>query len=432
MHAENFSDNDEYAKNIAAGSAAVCRAEIPEINKFLEKEVPDIGIDRIRIIEWRPSMNHYGEAYLALLSQVAEFLKRTDAGRRTAATFGKRWIRNFFKNLRNINKTVLYKQTDLPVIVTGSGPSLEQALPLIAELQKNCLIIAASSSVMALNARGIKADIIIATDGGNWALKHLTRVMHHNAILAANLCAALPSQTKNLPFLIVNDGSIWQSVVLRELAIPSVIIAQRGTVTATAAELAMILSSGNIYLAGMDFSNSDIKTHVKPYAFDGIFFGKANRFLPVYTTCFTRSGLLKEGGSMNIYASWFREQISSWNKNKERIFSLTENKIFIKSVPELSASVKNLDNIFNAVSCNKVSRANAGKDPAAFYQRGINALASAMNNSKFADNIKKELASLLFADTKNEVTEQEILEEITKSREQGTISREQSAENSRK
>jgi len=408
LHIENHSHNGDYAENIGAENAAICSVERSEISKFLEKEVPEIDIDRIRIIEWRPSLNYYGEAYVSLLSQVVEFLKRTGAGKRTTAVFGKRWIRNFFKNLERISKTTLYRQTNLPVIVTGSGPSLEQAIPVIAGMQKNFLIIAASSSVMALSVRGIKADIVITTDGGNWALKHLIR--RHDAVLAANLCAALPSQTNNSPFLIINDGSFWQSVVLRELAIPSVIIPQMGTVSATAVELAMILSSGNIYLAGMDFSNSGIRTHVKPYAFDSIFFGKANRFLPVYTTSFTRSGLLKEGGSMNIYASWFKDQSSSWQKHGERIFSLTDSKIFKKAAPETTAGTKNLDEIFNIV--------NVKENPALFYQRGINALSSAMNDPKFADNLKKELTSLLFTETKNEATEQEILREITKNREQ--------------
>ena len=408
LHIENHSHNDDSVENYAAGNAAICGAERSVVNKFLEKEVPEIDIDRIRVIEWRPSLNCYGEAYAALLSQVVEFLKRLAAGKRTTAAFGKRWIRNFFRNLEKVSKIILYRQTDLPVIVTGSGPRLEQALPAIAGMQNSCLIIAASSSVMALSSRGIKADIVITTDGGNWALKHLTVTRHYDAVLAANLCAALPSQTENSPFFVINDGSFWQSIVLSELAIPSIIIPQRGTVTSTAAELAMILSSGNIYLAGMDFSNSGIRTHVKPYAFDSIFFGRANRFMPVYTACFTRSELLKEGGSMNIYASWFKDQLSSWQKHGERIFSLTDSDIFKKAIPENPAKIKNTDKIFSAK--------NIKEDTALFYQRGIDALSSAMNNPEFADNVKNELTTLLFAEGAKNVTKDEILEELTKHR----------------
>jgi len=379
---------------------AVCGAERSDVKKFLDKESDKINIDRIRIIEWRPSLNHYKEKYVNLLSLVVEFLKQSDAGKRTTAAFGRRWFRNFFKNLEIMNNIVLYRQTSLPVIVTGSGPGLEQALPIIAATQNNCLVIAASSSQMALSLHGIKADIVIATDGGNWALKHLTASRKPCPVLAVNLCAALPSQLTDTPFLVINDGSFWQNIILQDLVVASIIIGQRGTVTATAVELAMLLSSGNIYLAGMDFSNSDIRTHVKPYAFDGIFFGRANRFLPVYSTIYSRSGLLREGGSMNIYAAWFKDQLPSWHKNGERIFSLTENNVFKKAKPEALSIEKNTDKIFNSV--------NAKKNAALFRERGAAALLSALNNPEYAAKIKEELTALLFPSCGNDITKEEL------------------------
>ena len=377
------------------------------INKFLETEVPEIDADCVKIIEWRPSLNYYKEEYVTLLSQTAGFLKRLDAEKRTTAAFGKRWIKNFFKNLEVLNKTLLYRQTSLPVIVTGSGPGLEEAMTVIKNNQNNCLIIAASSSLTALDANGIEADIVIATDGGNWALRHLypcvRKKMSPDFAYAANLCAALPSQTKETPFLIINDGSFWQSIVLRELLIPSVIIGQRGTVTAAAVELAMLLSGGNIYLAGMDFSNNDIKTHARPYAFDNLFFGEANRFLPVYTTYFSRSSLLKDGGSMNIYAAWFKNRLSSWEK---RIFSLTNHSIFNHAIPEKQTKIKNTKEIFNIK--------NVKEDPSMFREKGLSALVSALKNSEYADDLTKELTPLLFPASKANVTAKDLEKTLRK------------------
>ena len=392
LHLENFPRKHD--------CPAVCGTERSEVKKFLDRETDNIIVDRIRIIEWRPSLNHYREKYVNLLSQVVEFLKQSDAERRTTAAFGRRWFKNFFRNLEIMKNVVLYRQTRLPVIVTGSGPSLEQALPLISAMQKNCVIIAASSSQMALSYYGITADIVTATDGGNWALKHMTASRQPCPILAANLCAALPSQSEDTPFLVINDGSFWQNIILQDLVVPSIIIGQRGTVTATAVELAMFLSSGNIYLAGMDFSNNDMRTHVKPYAFDGFFFTKANRILPVYSTIFTRSGLLQKGGSMSIYAAWFKDQLPSWHKNGERIFSLTENKIFKHAKPEALSIVKNTDKIFNI--------ANIKKDNALLRKRGADILFSALNNPAYAAKIKEELTSLLFSSGGSNVTKEEL------------------------
>jgi len=382
-------------------AVSLCSNDPLIVQAFLEKEIPDINASLIRIIEWRPSVNHYREAYVKLLSIVVEFIKRTDAEKRTTAYFGRRWIRNFFKNLKLLNQTVLYRKARLPVIVTGSGPGLETALPVIRNMQNNCLILAASSSVMALSSAGIQPDIVIATDGGCWALRHIypfyrktkesQRPADKTGIFAVNLSAALPSQCADMPFLILNDGSFWQSIILHELDLPSIIIPQKGTVMASAVELAIVLSGENIFLAGMNLSVKDIRTHAKPYGFDYIFFNNAGRFNPVYSEFFVRSKLLRDGGSMDIYAAWFKNRLELWPK---RIFSIGgNNEIFVKTIPsERGAVLKKTGEYFKAVS--------AGYDQKEFCKRGVKALISALKDSQYKENLKTELAPLFFPNEK--------------------------------
>jgi hypothetical protein len=371
------------------------------IQKFLEKEVPETGASLIRIIEWRPSLNYFKEAYVKLLSQVVEFVKRTDAGKRTTEAFGTRWVRNFFKNLKLPDKTLLYKTAQIPVIVTGSGPGLETAIPVIQELQDKCLILASSSSVMALAHNGIKADLTIATDGGCWALRHMYPCLRAGpTACAVNLSAALPSQCAGTPHLIINDGSFWQSIILHALSLPSVIIPQKGTVTASAVELAFVLSSGSIYLAGMDLGVKDIRSHAKPYAFDALFYERASRFTPFYSRSFIRSSLIRGGGSMDIYASWFKNALSSWPK---RIFSLTPHEIFESAVPRETA-VKNTDDFLKAREVKD--------DPALFSQKGATALLVALKDSRYSEDLKNELTLLLFPE-KKEASHAELEKAIT-------------------
>jgi len=378
---------EEQCQPLADYSLISC--EPLEIQKFLETHILQ-DVENIKIIEWRPSLNHYREAYAKILCEVVNFLKRADAGKRTAAAFGKRWVRNFFRNLKNVNTSLLYKQSCIPVIVTGSGPSLEKALPIIKEAQDSSLIIASSSSLLALCAFGIKADIVIATDGTSWALKHLYPFYRASGgILAVNLCAALPSQAAFTPQLLINDGSFWQSVILHELKLASVIIPQRGTVTATAAELALILSSANIYLAGMDLAVQDIRTHARPYSFDSLFLNKANRVNPFYSQCYTRSSLLNRGGSFNIYSSWFKSQKTQW---PYRIFSIGANSVFEED--------PSMQSVFaNQCKLNKndyFKPVNSEESSMNFRERGAAALLSAMNNPEYSHNIKQELNTLLF------------------------------------
>jgi hypothetical protein len=375
--------------------------EASGVQDFLEREVPETEAANIKIIEWRPSMNFYKQSYVNLLSFTVDFIKRMDAGKRTTAAFGKKWTGNFFRNLGNVRKTLLYKSTDTPVIITGSGPGLEKAMPAIEKIQEQCLIIAASSSLMALSHYGIQADIVIAADGGCWALRHIypffrsgNGVGHgvkYGASFAVNLCAALPSQCAGIPLLIMNDGSFWQNIILRELSIPSVIIPQKGTVTACAAELALALTSGNIFLAGMDLCVRDIRSHVRPYAFDHLLFDRASRFTPVYSQSFARSKQIQEGGSLDIYAAWFKKQLASWPK---RIFSLGGGgEVFENALSTGAAGGKNTSESFKAAAVKD--------DPANFRKRAARALIAALKSGEYAPNLKTELAPLLFPGEKN-------------------------------
>jgi hypothetical protein len=386
-----------------ASTAAFYSTEAAAVQKFLEKETVGFDSSFIRIIEWRPSLNYYKEAYVKLLSAAVNFIKRADAEKRTAAFFGRRWIKNFFKNLKNIENILLYKTTDIPVIVTGSGPSLESVLPFIKEFQSSALIIASSSSIMALVNSGIDADIVIATDGGIWALNHIYTYYRKEktTAFAVNLCAALPCQCKETPKLLINDGSFWQNIIYNKLFLPSVIIPQSGTVTASAVELAMILSSGIIYLAGIDLSINDIRTHVRPYSFDILAFESSNRFAPVYSQNFTRSNLLKNGGSMNIYAAWFRNQLEIWPK---RIFSLNDSRIFNYSYIEKSQRNKNTKKYLKPVKIKK--------KPTSFYKNGVSALIRAISESEYTESLKGELVPLLFPE-KKDITETELISAIT-------------------
>ena len=360
------------------------------VQDFLEKETPEIDASCIRIIEWRPSLNYYKEAYVKILSMTVEFIKRTDAGISTVSAFGRRWVKNFFKNLGGLQQVLLYRTMELPVIVTGSGPSLEKALPVIRQMQDGALIIASSSSILTLAHGGVSADIVIAADGGSWALHHIYPYFRNascGGVIAANLCAALPSQCGGIPRLVINDGGLWQSIILHELALPSVVISQKGTVTAAAVELAMQLSGGNIYIAGMDFSVRDIRTHARPYAFDRLLYESAARLSPVYSKSFFRSGLIRESGDYGIYASWFKNKLASWPK---RIFSLGGGHEIFKDTLFSPASIpekKHINECFKTINVN-----NTGN----FQKRGADALLSAVKDIRYSKNLIAELTPLLF------------------------------------
>ena len=365
--------------------------------EFLEETIPEAAT--ARLIEWRPSLQVYGDACLNLVRETAEFIRRSAASRRTGAAFGKRWVRNFFRNLALMNQTLLYRVMDTPVVITGSGPSLESALPQIRAAREGVFVLAASSSLPALAAGGVIPDMVIATDGGGWALLHLHAcfrppLLTARCSLAFALSAALPSQCAAASLLPMNDGSLWQSMALHGIELPSVLIPQRGTVTASALDLALVLSSGAIFLAGMDLAVQDIRSHARPYAFDHLFLGAASRLRPVYSQCFARSGDMKAGGSHEVYAAWFKNKIASWPK---RVFSLGGNHAAFEDnlpSPSLTGTAPLTAMSHNADGCFRLVKAN--HSPEDRRGRAVDTLVAALNNPQYAAALTGELAPLLF------------------------------------
>jgi hypothetical protein len=373
------------------------------VQGFLEREIPDTPSDSIKIVEWRPSLMRYGRAYQQALSEAAQFIKRADASYRTTLGFGRRWIKNFFKNLCLVKNVLLYRQTDSSVILTGSGPSLQDALPRIRDMRGQALILASSSSALALQEAGVCPDLLISTDGGFWAQEHLHSCfrIRPEIPLALNLCAALPSQYAGRPFLVMNDGSLWQTLVLNELGIPSCLVPQRGTVTASALELALQLSSGPVYLAGVDLALRDIKTHARPYGFDYLFFGSASRTRPQYSQCFTRSQEIAGGASYKIYAEWFAERLKSW---PDRIFAMNAaNSVFKQATVFDSKPLT--DTCFQARP--------TPDSPEHFCKRAASALGKALGDPRFSSALSVELSALLFPG-KGQAATVELREELDK------------------
>jgi len=372
--------------------------------EFLEAGVPPSA--RVRIVEWRPGLNVYGVKFLDLVRESAEFIKRLEAGRRTDAFFGKRWMRNFFRNLALFQNTLMYRKMDIPVVITGSGPSLEAILPQILALRDNIFIIAASSSLQALAVGGITPDMVISTDGGGWALTHLYSFFRplkpKPGILALSLCSAVPSQCSAISVLPMNDGSLWQSMALHATDIPSVLIPQRGTVTASALELALELSDGNIFLAGMDLSVCDIRSHARPNGFDHLFFGSATRLRPVYTQYFLRSGGIKSGGSLDVYAAWFKSRLASFPK---RIFSLGANHEVFDELARDGLLTGNGNKRTHAED--HFEPVNQGGILQGRARRAAEAVCAALGDPQYAQTLCAELSPLLFP-SQTDVPAQEI------------------------
>ncbi|MDR0688739.1 MAG: DUF115 domain-containing protein [Spirochaetaceae bacterium] len=370
------------------------------VQRFLEEQIPDTEARFIGLIEWRPSLAVYGEGYLRLLSEAAEFIKRVDANTRTVKNFGRRWFKNVFKNLTILRRVLEPGPFLSPVIITGAGPSLEETIPLLREWEKkeSLGILAAASSAEALTAGGILPDLIISTDGGGWAPVHLRGVLRGKPpALAATLNAALPSQCGDLPILVLSDGSVWQSLLLKSMAVPFIPLPSRGTVTASAVDLALVLTRGEIFIAGTDLSHRDLRTHARPYSFNRLLELGASRFHPLYSETFVRAGAIAASGSHGIYAAWFSRQLGAY---PSRVHTLGNNNPVFNSLGSGKSSSLPFPGAPGAPGTPRGRFLSGGKitRPSFPAEHALKALLGALGDPRFFPVISGELSPLLLGE----------------------------------
>jgi hypothetical protein len=305
----------------------LCPETTPNIRNVFEKEIPENA--RLKIIEWRPSLTVYKKEYLALMEIAADFLRFHAMNKKTIAYFEKRWEKNIENNIAVFSHFVSPKnntQAHFPVVVTAAGPGLTPCLPELKKKQDNVYIIAVSSSLSALYEHGIKPDMIAATDGGFWALPHLHELKRYcrgqYPVIAAALNARIPSFLHDAPLLFLSDGSDIQNTRLSAHRIPFIVLPQRGTVSATALDLAFALTRGPVYITGLDLGDKDVTSHASPHAFETFFRTGSSRFTPYYHQLYVRSRLIAESNTMAVYIAWFKNNSTQY---ATRLIALGDN-----------------------------------------------------------------------------------------------------------
>jgi len=388
----NLSHNDPKVPGVQGGINRESFADLSwtpgsakGLEDFLEGLIYDTDASQIKLIEWKPSINAYGRACLDLAARTVECIRRISAGRKTIQNFGRRWFRNALRNLELLEKPSQLLSGSAPVLVCAAGPSLENSLDDVQEWKQSPappFLIAVSSAVSALLYRRIVPDIVITTDGGPWALFHLTEGYRRekSPALAAALTSALPSQTAQALSLFLCDGSLWQELLLRTAGVPFLVFPQRGTVSASALDLAFFASTGPVYISGLDLAHRDLLTHARPHAFEIMLELSAGRRDPLHSKIFEREETIRRSGSHGIYAAWFKSNLHSFPRPIHTLgpscLGITQKKPFLNEgeLPRITAQ--------------------AAK-PAPGKKQLLAVLLDALDNPLTAEQIGKELRELI-------------------------------------
>jgi hypothetical protein len=195
-------------------------------------------------------------------------LKRHWQNRLTLIAMGSLQVRNIIANLPLLGTASDFSSlsTDMPVLVAGAGPSLEESLPVLKRLRERFLLVAVDTALPCLTVEGVHPDIVIALEAQAANLKDFVPGFSMDSVLACDLSSFPPAAR-----LAAGRLSFFSSVFaplrlfdrleacgLRPLAIPPL-----GSVGVAGLHAALRLSRGDVYLTGLDFAFSHGKTHAR-------------------------------------------------------------------------------------------------------------------------------------------------------------------------
>ena len=137
----------------------------------------DEGILKTHFIQWQPSSKIFKQETNFAWEAIKKVIQYSQTILNTNGFFAKRWLKNSISFLKFSKNFSTIKKGHCDILVTASGISLNSSLNDIKKIRKELFLIAVSSSLKPLIYAGILPDMVISTDGGFWAKKHLSPVL---------------------------------------------------------------------------------------------------------------------------------------------------------------------------------------------------------------------------------------------------------------
>lgn len=280
-------------------------------------------------ITWQPSIKIFKSDYEALTAVIKSITQKAKAILVTKSFFAKKWLLNTLSFCKYIRHTAPFPAINKPVIIAASGPTLNAAIPIIKKWRDKCFLVALSSAILPLTYNNLLADLVITTDGGYYAKKHLYPLLKttKSAVTCPPSSAIPRSLFENATFTALTYGDdlshtlikIWGEQV--GLDIPQNDTAP--TVSGFALLLLNKITKSDIFICGLDLAqNPRGHNHSLPNTLETDSTIKTNR-LNTALTEHTKN--LFNAYALSVYRSWFSNLPRDLTKRLFRVMDITTN-----------------------------------------------------------------------------------------------------------
>ncbi|GHV50502.1 hypothetical protein AGMMS49579_04200 [Spirochaetia bacterium] len=369
------------------------------------------------IIRNRALMRLDEEYYANVEQRIQAWTRTDDVNIATLRRFGKRWVRNLGRNreairdlpgisrlARALGANESADITGIPVFLAAAGPSLDSIGPLLKEISHRCVIVAVDTSLRFLLKWGVDPDFAVVVDPQYWNARHLDRSAAKRTHLIAE-SAVYPPVLRH-PFRgCFLCGSLFPlGRFIEDRVDPKGDLGAGGSVATTAWDFARVLGAPSIWIAGLDLSFPELKTHFRGALFEDRAHAESGRRVPAETWSVRalRDGQpflapAADGGQvltdhrLSLYASWFEHRFREYSSVHN--YSLSPGGLAIAgletagaeqllALPERREEInQRLETLFENISKNFNSD-EAVRQRAAEYERARNILLEGLRDIK--------------------------------------------------
>lgn len=261
--------------NLIIAVGASVDSLLPLLEDSSSVNIGDKGVSDAYYFDIPAFTAHAKNYFDTVRSLIKRNQRKNEINAATLKKFGRRWCRNSIRNLLQLEKTGFIsplqgklknsKNTQsLPFLIIGAGPSLENILPYIKQLQKRMITVCVETALHTLLRSGIQPDFVIITDPQFWAYRHIAALSAPDSILISELSAypAVFRFSCNNILLCSSQFPIGQ-YVQNKLNLNPGDLGSGGSVASSAWNFAYYCGAKEIYTAGLDFAFPKGQTHIK-------------------------------------------------------------------------------------------------------------------------------------------------------------------------
>ncbi|MBN2532309.1 MAG: DUF115 domain-containing protein [Spirochaetales bacterium] len=269
--------------------------------------IKTIGIFKFRRAEMctlTRGFHLYKEQYQNMFRHIEQEIQRYWKNKMTFIHMAPLWIKNMFLNLSLLEtcSDINTIATDLPVIVTGAGPSLEESTGEIKKLRKKVILVTVDTAFPCLYEQGILPDFIFMLESQVANLQDFVICRDPGVPLICDITShpGVIRLFKKKKYLFASRFSEIRLLERLNRAgfLPTEFPAL-GSVGVAAVYAALHLTRGPVLLAGLDFGYTKHMTHCKGTAFYRLLERISTRLLPlehlVYKSIMARPLIRQKG-----------------------------------------------------------------------------------------------------------------------------------------